>query len=98
MMAMMTTPKKVPATLTWPPASTAPPMTGAAKDEISQSSPIVGWPICSRATSIIPAMAASKAESMACAQMIVADVDAGEFGRRAVAADGEDIAADAQAG
>ena len=97
MIAMMTTPKKVPTTLTWPPGSTAPPITGAAKEEISQSSPMVGWPICSRATSIMPAMAASRPE-MACAQMMVLrDRDAGEFGRMRVAADGEDVPADAHA-
>ena len=44
MIATMTTPNSVPNTLTWPPASAAPPMTGAAKERISQSSPIEGWP------------------------------------------------------
>ena len=49
------------ATLTWPPLSAAPPITGAAKERISQSSPIEGWPSWSRAaTSMIPASAARK--------------------------------------
>ena len=59
----MTTPRQVPITETWPPASTAPPITGAAKERISQSSPMVGWPSCRRATASMPAMAASSAES-----------------------------------
>ena len=42
MIATMATPRKVPATLTLPPVRIAPPMTGAAKDNISQSSPMVG--------------------------------------------------------
>ena len=42
MIATITTPKKVPKTLTWPPLSAAPPMTGAANERINQSSPIEG--------------------------------------------------------
>ena len=66
MIATMATPQQVPPTLTRPPVRTAPPMMGAAKLRISQSSPMEGWPNCRRATSMMPAMAARKPER-ACA-------------------------------
>ena len=97
MIATMTTPSTVAATLTWPPASTAPPITGAAKDRISQSSPIVGWPICRRATRQMPASAASRPGDRMGRDDRAAHRDAGQLGRMRIAADGQDEAPERQA-
>ena len=81
MIATITTPNNVPKTLTCPPLSAAPPMTGAAKERISQSSPIEGWPSCSRATSMMPGERRQQAGNRMRPDCRARDRDAGEFGR-----------------
>ena len=96
MIATITTPRIVAPTLTCPPVSTAPPMTGAAKDRISQSSPIVGWPICSRATEQDAGQRRDGAGERMGDDDGEPDRDAGKLGRVTVAAHGEDAASDRQ--
>jgi hypothetical protein len=84
-MATIVTQRTVATTLTCPPARTTPPVTGAAKDRISQSSPMVGWPSSNLATSITPASAAKKSGQGVGADDRREDRNPGQFRRIGVA-------------
>src|SRR6266478_490884 len=63
MVASRTPPRMVPGTETRPPERRVPPMAGATKEARSQSLPRLGEAVCSAATAISPAVAASAPES-----------------------------------